>query len=224
MAAQSLPSIVVFGSQTTWPSSLQLVQLRAVLLRDPHLLTFLTAIRGLPALWETLVGYDARLKQVPGLKSLNAIQRWVEDGILVSSRIIPPNVLSTPLTTIIHIAQYFHYLKSNDCGATHSLILENAQLGGVQGLCTGILSAIAVACSESEDAIGKHASVALRLAVCIGAYVDLEGAFGNPPNEMLCCIVRQKPELNKDNLLEILQSYPDVCMTFGSWITSFSSY
>ena len=210
MAAQSLPSLVVFGSQTTWPSSQQLVQLRAVLLTEPRLVTFLTAIRGLSGLWETLVEFDARLKLVPGLDSLDAVQQWIHDGVLVSSRKIPPNVLSTPLTVIIHIVQYFYYLKSNNCGATHPLILENAKFGGVQGLCTGILSAISVACSANEDAISENAVVALRLAVCIGAYVDLEGAFGNPPNGTLCCVVRRRPKLTKGSLLEILQGYPDV--------------
>ena len=221
MVSYNVPSIVVFGSQTTVPSPQKLAQLRTILLAEPCLCDFLTAIGELSVLWENLVSYDTRLKDISGLESLSAIQRWVQDGILFPSRRAPRNVLCTPLTIIIHIVQYFQYLNSNQCGATHPLILENSQLGGIQGLCIGNLSAIAVACSKNENAISENAAVALRLAVCIGAYVDLEGTFGDPLSGMMSCIVYGRPKLNQDSLLEILQGYPGVCTIFDQGISFF---
>lgn len=172
--------------------------------------SFVAAINELPTLWEALVQFDPRLKQVPGLESINALKSWIEEGELVSSYETTPNVLLSPLTIIIHIVQYFHFLRSNDCGATQSRILESSRSGGIQGFCTGLLSAIAVGCSKSEESISENAAVALRLAVCIGAYVDLDGAFADPPNEVMCFAVRWRSESQKDVLHSTIRSYIDV--------------
>src|SRR4051794_6596992 len=119
----ALPSLIVFGSQTTWPSHQYLLQLRAVLLLDPRLHTFINAVKELQNLWQILVKSDPRLNKVPGLKSLNKIQQWIDHGEFPLMSEVLPNVLCAPFTIIIHIVQYFHYLDSNKCGLTHSQVL-----------------------------------------------------------------------------------------------------
>lgn len=204
------PSLIVFGAQTTPPTLEFLTLLRGCLLHDPLLQHFLIAIKGLPALWQDLIEHDLDLQRVPGHESLDAIQQWLNNGSSICTSEIPPNVLSSPLTVIIHIVQYFHYLRNNGCGATHASILQSAQIGGIQGFCTGLLSAIAIACSKSEDMIVELAATALRLAVCIGAYVDLDGAFANPPNETSCLVVRWRSDVQKDFLHTVLRGCPEV--------------
>lgn len=208
---QNPPSLLVFGSQTTLPSDRYLSQLRASILFDGRLYPFLTAIRQLADFWNGLVTFDARLEQIPGLKGLHVLQTWIERGEPPKIRDIPANVLATPLTIIIHLVQYLHYLDSNnDVGTTHHALLDSLQGGGIQGCCTGLLSAIAVACSESEEDVVEYFCKALRLAVCIGAYVDLDKVNSVPPKQTTCLVVRWKSETGRFILDETLRSYKEV--------------
>src|SRR5436305_8096447 len=126
----ALPSLVVFGPQTIWPSAEYLSQIRYLLLNEPCLSIFLSAIRDLPNLWTALVETNPRLSCVPGVQVLNDLKRWVDTGDMFSyASDIPPNVLSTPLTVIIHIVQYLDYTRHN---VSHVCILESVKDGGIQ--------------------------------------------------------------------------------------------
>lgn len=210
--AKTLPSLLVFGPQTTWPTSEYLFQLRAVLLLEPQLRTFLIAIKALPELWQALVDHDSALAAVPGDECLKNLREWIDHGELSLTSDVPPNVLLMPFTIIIHIIQYFHYIGSND-GPSQTEVLDNIKLGGVQGFCTGILTAIAVACSKNEEDINAFGAVALRLALCIGAYVDLDGAFADEAHVTSSLAVRWRSEAGHDRILETLKSYPEVSST-----------
>lgn len=208
-----LPSLVVFGPQTTnWPPSEYLSQIRASLQNEPRLSTFIEAIKQLPDLWTILVEYHPSLCAVPGAQAIQSIQQWISSGELSWWPGSLPNVLFTPLTVIIQLVQYFCYLENDENhGVTHALVLESAKSGGVQGFCTGFLTAIAVACSANEEDVNVYGAVALRLAVCISAFVDLDGTFASPPNETTCLAVRWKPEKGcKGQLFHIMKDYPDV--------------
>lgn len=213
--ATAFPSVIAFGSQTTWPSSEYLFQLRAALLLEPRLRTFLIAIKELPRLWQDLIAHDPRLTAVPGQAWLDDLVEWVNHGELQSTSGFPPNVLTMPFTIIIHITQYFHYLDGLQ--ANHAEVLENVKTGGIQGFCTGILSAISVACSTDEEHINVLGIVALKLALCIGAYVDLDGAFATEVNETTSVAVRWRSEAGHDSVLETLKSYPEVSMAHMGW-------
>ena len=208
--SMAFPSIVAFGSQTTWPSSEYLFQLRAALLLEPRLRTFLIALKELPKLWQHLVAYDSRLTAVPGQACMEDLVEWVNHGEFQSTTGLPPNVLTMPFTIVIHVTQYFHYLESLQ--SSHAEILKNVKMGGIQGFCTGLLTAISVACSENEEDVNHLAIIALKLALCIGAYVDLDGAFANQPNETTSVAVRWRSQAGHDRILEILKSYPEVSL------------
>ena len=210
--ATVLPSIIAFGSQTTWPSSEYLFQLRAALLLEPRLKTFLLATKELPRLWQDLIAHDPRLTAVPGQAWLDDLVEWVNHGDLQTKSGSPPNVLTMPFTIIIHIIQYFHYLDSVQ--TSHAEVLKNVETGGVQGFCTGILTAIAVACSKNEEDINAFGVVALKLALCIGAYVDLDGNFANEVNATTSIAVRWRSEAGHDSILETLKGYPEVSMAY----------
>lgn len=221
-AATALPSLIAFGSQTTWPTSEYLFQLRAALLLEPRLRTFLIAIKELPRLWQDLIAYDPRLTAVPGEKCLDDLVEWVNHGELQSTSGLPPNVLTTPFTIIIHVIQYFHYIDGLQ--TNHAEVLKNVKTGGIQGFCTGILTAIAVACSKDEEDINVFGAVALKLALCIGAYVDLDGAFASEVNETTSIAVRWRSEAGHDSILETLKSFPEVSMTHKDLDARFKTY
>lgn len=206
-----LPSLVVFGPQTPCPSIEYISQLRYFLLNNHYLADFLAAIRDLPNIWPSLVEASPSLAQVPGLDSLKDFKRWIDQGDLpVSSSEILPNVLSTPLTVIIHIIEYFNYLEQVGPGTSHAQVLDRVQNGGIQGFCTGFMAAISLACSSDEEDISKFGAVALRLAVCIGAFVDLDARFAIAPRETSCFTVRWTSNVGKSQVLGILNDYSEV--------------
>ncbi len=208
----SRPSLVIFGPQTSWPNSHYLSQLRAVLLLEPRLKTFLAAIKELPDLWRALVKNDSRLENtIPGLEHLQGLWEWIDYGTSpVKYGGVPPNILSMPFTIILQITQYFHYLSGTGCELLHAQVLENAKIGGVQGFCTGILTTIAVACSKDEEDVNRLGAVAMRLAVCVGAYVDMDDLSADESFESVSLAIRWRSEDGLDRVLETLKSYPNV--------------
>ena len=202
------PSILAFGSQTTWPSSTYLSYLRNRLILEPRLRSFLAAIKELPVLWRELTDHDPDLAAVSGQASLDDLVEWLNRGKFKSTKGTPPNVLTTPFTVILHVTQYFHYLGLLQ--SHHPEVLKNLKAGGVQGFCTGMLSAIAVACSENEEDVNRLGAVALRLALCIGAYVDLDAVSASAKNETASIAVRWRSGDGHDIVLETLKHYPDV--------------
>ena len=203
------PSILAFGSQTTWPSPIYLSQLRSKLLLEPRLRGFVAAIKELPQVWCDLVDHGPDLAVVPGQTALDELVGWLNHGEFKTTKSVPPNVLSMPMTIILHIAQYFHYLDLLQC--RHAQVLEHVKIGGVQGFCTGLLTAIAVASASDEEDVNRQSAVALRLAVCIGAYVDLDGSpMDGLEGTASIIAVRWRSRDGHNKVLESIKSYPDV--------------
>ncbi len=201
------PSLVVFGPQTTWPTAEYLFQLRAVLLLDPRLHSFLSAVKELLKFWQDLVEYDPRLSVVSGRKCLDDLREWIDHGEFLPMSGVPPNVLTMPFTVIVHLVQYFHYM---DPDVSQAQLLEGLKVGGVQGFCTGMLTALAVACSKTEEEVNTYGAVALRLALCIGAYVDLDGLSSDGALDSASLAVRWRSAAGHEEVMEILKHYPDV--------------
>jgi hypothetical protein len=171
----SVPSLLVFGPQTSWPTSEYLAQLRVILLSEPSLADLLSSIKGLPKLWHELVQSDPDLSHIISADHLDALIKWIEYGTYpVSFDSANPNIISMPFTVILHLIQYVHYLDSNLQVSNHAQSLTAARTGGFQGFCVGFLSAVALGCARNEETIGRLGGIALRLAFCIGAYVDLD--------------------------------------------------
>ena len=96
--------------------------------------------------------------------------------------------------------------------------MNSVKAEGIQGFCVGFLSAVAVATSGSEADLGPSAAIAFRLAVCIGAYVDLDGACSPVATKYTAVAVRWR-EGDADSQAEgsrIIRSIPNV-----SWRYSF---
>jgi len=95
-------------------------------------------------------------------------------------------------------------------------VLAGLKDGGIQGFCTGFLAATALACSKDEEEINVLGAVALRLAVCIGACVDLDSRFAKPSKTRGCVATRWKTELGRNDVDQVLRSYPDVSAIVSS--------
>ena len=208
-----IPSLLVFGPLTEFPSQDTLAELRQELIRNPRLSGFQNAVNNLPKFWQTLTDSDPGLRCVPGAEYLEDLRGWVVDGGLFPHHLGQiPNVYALPVTVIVQIIQYFRYLSWLGVEHAHDLVLEGVQSGGIQGFCAGFLSAIAVSSSKKETDIGAVAAISLHLAVSIGAYVDQDGVFAEPPNETACAVIRWRGDnvSKKDELNDLIRTYPDV--------------
>jgi hypothetical protein len=121
---------------------------------------------------------------------------------------IPSGMLALSMLTIIHLAQYFQYLDQK--GLTHSQLLKEFQAGaGIQGYCGGMLSALCVACSTTEEEIIANACKAVRVAVAVGAAADL---YDDNPSKLSCImVIRLKYDGQGE---EIVKEFPGVCYFF----------
>ena len=205
-------SFVIFGPQKPFPSAEALFHLRLVLLSDPRLASFVEAIKGLLGLWYTFLELQPDLKRVPGIRVLGYLNTWIKHGDFPQVSDPLPNVLLTPLTIISHIAQYVYHHRLHKA-ETYAGTPDDSSMGRPQGVSIGILSAFAISCSTCVSDISDYGAVALRLAMCLGAFIDLEGAYANPPDETLSFTLRCDPgnkHCTRKLLGEFLDEFPEV--------------
>ncbi|KAL4760329.1 non-reducing polyketide synthase spyA [Aspergillus foveolatus] len=260
--SSSIPSLIICGSQTIPPTSESLDQLASYLTRSqrsPELRPLVEAIRALPEVWAALKIAEPSLQALSNAPVLS-LRDWLSSpssslhpditsnsgsdgyGNSYSRLTVPatlPNVLLAPLTVVIHLAQYIHYLDdlSLDLGLegaaadAHVYIREafaatppaQSPDTGIdtaskfQGLCIGTISAVVMECSSTRTELGRNAATALRLAMCIGAYVDSKRALAmsgsncslNPSFEIVCFIARWGVESGREDVEAILSRYPE---------------
>lgn len=213
------PSLLVFGAQTELSSEEVLSDLRREIVNNIHLSALHDGLADLPCFWHRLVSSDPSLRPVPGAKYLTRLAQWVANGGPFphgSESAAVPNHYSLALTVLLQISQYARYLGhlngGRGAGAHRSVLDAVGAGGGIQGFCVGFLSAVAVAGTKDEAGLGAAAAVALRLAVCVGAYVDRDGIFAQEAAQTSCLAVRWREGSSVGNVEveKITQSYPQV--------------
>ncbi|KAF3064674.1 Conidial yellow pigment biosynthesis polyketide synthase [Daldinia childiae] len=154
-------TLLLFGPQIPRLVPSRLTDLRKTILEDPSLGFLVHIVRELPSLWETTIQPSssnfrrlARAKQ-----QLEQLGTFFENQNEEAPRFgSPSNLLLAPLTAISQIVEY----------------LRLGHKGTVQGFCVGFLAATAVASARDKDDLEKWTATAIRLAVCIGAVIDLD--------------------------------------------------
>ncbi|KAI0145488.1 beta-ketoacyl synthase domain-containing protein [Xylariaceae sp. FL1272] len=207
-----LPSLLAFGPQTELPSAEFLDAIREELITNPDLSALREAVYSLPRFWEDLLCFDAKLTQLPGGKHLTQLKDWVEHG-----RPFPCpdgnglNHFVLPITVLLHITQYTRYLGKVGEDA-HAQLLQSVRAGGINGYCVGFLAATAVAITARQHDLGSYAAIALRLAVCIGTYVDWDSMYSPEAEQYRALAVRWRAESaeDRDKVCGIIKSIPDL--------------
>lgn len=211
-ATKGLPSLLVFGPQAEFPPESSLQAARQELTSSPHLGALREAVCGLSEYWQELVEFDQGLESVPGAEYLDHLRQWVKNGgPFPHHQNRMPNHYALAVTVILQITQYIRYVEHLG-SESHARVLEHLSAGGIQGFCVGLLSALAVASSENEAALGPSAAVALRLAVIIGAYVDRDGAYSPAATKYATVAVRWREgkAYDESEVHQIIQSTPNV--------------
>ncbi|KAL3477317.1 hypothetical protein BJX99DRAFT_257569 [Aspergillus californicus] len=219
----SIPSLIVCGSQTIPPTPETLDQLACYLKQAPDLKPVLEAVLSFPESWAILKTANPRL-QVLSDDAVISLRDWLSsspdpdsDNDSYSSLIIPntlPNILLAPLTVLIHVAQYTQYIDSLGIDDVHAHIQEvkttpeNPDTASrFHGLCIGSLSAAALESSPTRAALGQHAAAGVKLAMCIGAYIDSERLTVS--SDMVCFTARWGVGCCRDQVQEILSRHSE---------------
>lgn len=207
----AVPSLIAFGSLASWPAPDRLQQLRNALRQQASLRPIVEAIHDLALLWKALAIREPGLNVVAGKAAADQLAEWITGANGVRTVDEKQNVMTMPMTVVAQIVQYFSYLQQFDGAIHHSSILESVTAGGgIQGFCTGLLSALAVASGKTEEEVGKFAATSVRLAFCIGAYVDLDQGRNDGDSKASTLAVRWRTPTTLESIQRMLLNYPDV--------------
>lgn len=177
--------------------------------KDPVGLGFLSHILDeLPSLWPTITGAWPALKNVEGDSQLLALGQLFEQGS--EDKLEASNLMMTPITVMRHVVDFWNLQNVATHPAFPPSSLSQAEMPRIvdaQGFCVGLLAAIAVACSRDTQEFQSVASNAIRLALCIGALVDLDEISSG---STVSLAVRWESVEDFHRLEEILNSNPEV--------------
>ena len=189
-------TLLLFGPQTPRLAPSRLLELWSAINANPKLGFLAEIVKTLPSLWE-----DTILPSCPSFSNLSSVgeqlQRLVQyfdTGATESLPTEPPyEFLLVPLTVISQIAEYI------------SLDRE----GTVQGFCVGFLSAAAVASSHDEAELHRWTATAVRLALCVGAIIDIDERERSS-NRSSTWSIRWTSDAQEDHFRRTLASFPGV--------------
>lgn len=120
-------------------------------------------------------------------------------------------MLNMPLTVLLQFLQYLEYLDGLGDSDGHTKVLRSAQLGGgIQGFCAGLLNALGVASAGSVTELINYGAISIKLAFCIGAFVDSDQACRGEELASINLAVRWKSSNSMVDLKRILSAHTEV--------------
>ena len=206
-----IPSVAIFSSQSKAPEEEHLRVIRSLINGSSQLIPLLETLKHLPRLWSLLSEYDGDLAALShGPRSLQAITNWILMGYSDEIRDSPFGIVALPLLAIVQLVQYHHFLREKRL--KHVEFITAVRNGaGVHGYCSGLLPAIAVACSATDEEFVENACRAVRLAVGLGAYGDFGGKDASAGPTMMAMRLDYSGQGE-----EIVESFPNVRPPFLS--------
>lgn len=201
---QRVASAIVFCPQNRPAKVEYLRQLRSELYNNPTLAPLRQAVLDLLQTWDLYAQVNSDIAALAqGPRHIGQLRDWIEDGIVEPLVETMSGILILPLLTIIHITQYVQYLQS--LRMSHAEFLDDIRVGGAQGLCGGLLAAMAIASSRDEGELIKNACTSLRLALCIGACGELGDDQNNLGASTVVLRIKQVGQAD-----EIVAKFPGV--------------
>lgn len=195
-------TVLLFGPQALSFNQEAFLKLRATILGSPAYQWVLDVVDELPTIWTTLLKDIPKLEVIDGAQELKNLSDWIRSGDIYGDSFPLPNILLSPLVVITQLTQYANYTHEHP-------ELRKPDNTETLGFCTGILSALAVSSSAGEAQFAKYGSVAVRLAMVIGAIVDAqEVPSERGPSKSLATAWNSAN--GEDELKRILTEFPDV--------------
>ncbi|MCJ1394621.1 hypothetical protein MMC18_007501 [Xylographa bjoerkii] len=181
-------TIFIFGPHIGTFTKQAMDKLVRPISQGSHREWILEATGGLSSYWEALTEKIPEIgAAIPGLKQLGDFDSWLRHGQADMAQDAQlPNIIITPLVVLIQLTQYWQYLEltqNSASGDLHADLIAQQQQSGKNGkfeslgFCGGMLGALAVASAHNRQELEKYASVAVRLAMLLGAMVDARNVW-----------------------------------------------
>lgn len=203
-------SALAFGPEERIPNAERLKQLSHILRGNSRFTALSACLKHLPDVWTAVVHEDDRLESVAGEKRASALSRLLLDDQEHEDD-MHANQVIMPMTVLIHMVQYRQFLQQYPT-QSHASILRSVAAGGVQGFCAGLISAFAVCSMNTEDDFDACATFAIKLSMCVGAYVDYSMSETNL--ETSSAILRWSIANGRNQVNEVVAQHKSVCYPF----------
>ncbi|KND87339.1 Conidial yellow pigment biosynthesis polyketide synthase [Tolypocladium ophioglossoides CBS 100239] len=190
-----------------------------------HRTWILDTIAGLPKYWDALIDKIPNMAgTIPSHRQLADLERWlrhgaVDMGMTQDDDANLPSIVVGPLVVFIQLTQYWRYLeltRTNNLGETADLqadlVLRQKQQGAPKveslGFCAGLLAAVAVASASNRQEFYKYGAVAVRLAMLIGALIDVQEAWdkGHEKGGSVSYAIAWRGQKQADEVTRIVES------------------
>jgi hypothetical protein len=206
---------VLFGPQGPVTEK-SLLEIRTILCENTQLSFLLEAISELPTIWPALVNAWPGLTKLAGDRRLKELSDYLHGDTDLAFPEALGNILLCPLTVISQIIEFWQLTHGN----TEQPYPES-NLQDVQGFCLGFLTAVSISCSKNEAQYELLVLKAIRLAVCLGALVDLNTISGSGESNCASTIaVRWKSNSHWQHLERTMERYSHVS-TFDFYISTY---
>lgn len=220
-------SLLLFGPQQTQVSGNDLSRIRSTINGTPDLAFLQDTIEDLKSFWPTIVAACPQLREAPGDQRLEQLHKIINtDEHVDIKELSAGNILTDTLTVVSHVVEFWHLATTKvqtdlfSCASGEA----SSRLEDAQGFCIGFLTAAAVAASKTKAEFERHVAAALRLAVCIGAMVELgESTNGAHEDRTASISVGWKSESQYEALKKTLDSQFQVCALYPVFIMTSDS-
>jgi len=189
-------TLLLFGPQTARIVPSRLSELRNTIIANPKLAFLKDIIKNLPDLWKnTILTNCSQLERLTlAGEQIQELVGFFDTGATDALPIKTPyELLLVPLTVISQIVEYISLDDKSP----------------VQGFCVGFLAAAAVASSHDNAELERYTATAVRLALCIGAVIDLDESERSG-NRSSTWSVRYSPGGEEEHFRRTLSSFPEV--------------
>lgn len=204
------PLLLVFGPQV---STLNVESLKRFsserLPRHQWVLDTLTA---LPDEWEDFSQKTSTFSKSDCGKQLQQLKDWASGGVASTPVLPSTNSILSPLSVIGQLLEFWDFLDALLPNWPEDKVFPLSLISNLEtiGLCAGTLSAFAVASSSTKNDLRVVGATAIRLAVLVGAFIDVDNAANGAENGARSFSLSWTSSESAAALKEILAQYPDV--------------
>ncbi|GAW13921.1 hypothetical protein ANO14919_033130 [Xylariales sp. No.14919] len=200
--------VLVFGPQFLSFTADSLAQLRSDCLDLPYLQEWvIQTLEELPHHWISIATEFSSLENLPGQQQLEDLVECIRSGKRLKTPFPLPNLVLCPLVVILQLTQYLRYKQTIQ--SQHNGIWPMAREVECVGFCTGLLSALAVACSTTQQEVEHYGAAAVRIAMLIGAAVDAENSLSEPGSKSVSFSVAWQTRDGRAELDRIIGGFPE---------------
>ena len=203
------PVLLLFGPQALHFDEDVFESLRVTLLAKKTHEWILDTVAELPQWFKVISKTLPAIGNPSGHQLLLNLSSWLKDGAPEKALSNLPNTALVPLVIAKQLAQYLGHVENMSTGATsgYKSAAANKHIQTL-GFCTGLLPALAVACSKSATDLRRQGPVVIRLGMLIGMAVDAQDLFGPKGPSRSFATVWTSPEIGRSTA-QAIESLPD---------------